>query len=137
MVAFWSKDKDKKGIQKPVKKDSVISTIKKSEKKVVKEPSFFQTETIGKTILFPVISEDAMNKQALGKYVFQVSNCANKSEVKKAISARFGVLVKKVNILNLKAKKTFFKGKKGSRKQIKKAIVTLEKGQTIEFFSTK
>lgn len=138
MTAFWDKQGKDGKTEKPKKKlGGLVVKDKKIEKKAKKEVSFSQAENIEKIIAFPVISEDAMNKQALGKYVFKVSVDANKNEVKKAVASRFGVLVEKVNIMNINSKKSFFKGKKGSRKKEKKAIVTLLKGQTIDFFSTK
>lgn len=138
MAVFWDKQGKNEKIEKPKKKlGGLVVKGKKVQKKAKKEVSFSQAENIEKIIAFPVISEDAMNKQALGKYVFKVSVNANKSEVKKAVASRFGVLVEKVNIMNINSKKTFFKGKKGFRKKEKKAIVTLLKGQTIDFFPTK
>ena len=137
MTAFWDKDNQKKEEVKPKKNLAMVAVEKKGKKKKSQELSFSQTANIEKTILFPLISEDAMNKQVLGQYVFRISPKANKSEVKKAIFSRYGVSVKRVNILNLPTKKSFFKGKAGLRKRAKKAVVTLEKGQSIEFFSTK
>lgn len=138
MTAFWDRQRKEEKTEKPKKKlAGLIVKNKKVEKKAKKEVSFSQAESIGKIIAFPVISEDAMNKQALGKYVFKVSVDANKNEVKKAVSSRFGVSVEKVNIMNINPKKSFFRGKKGFRKKEKKAIVTLLKGQTIDFFPTK
>lgn len=140
MTAFWDKQSAKKEEKsEPKKKDgAAVSSEKKIQpKKKLKEISFSQSALIEKNILFPIISEDAMNKQVLGKYVFSVSVSANKEEVKKAIFSRYGVEVLKVNILNLVPKKSFFKGKKGTRRRMKKAIVTLKKGETIEFFSKK
>lgn len=141
MAAFWDgqgKQGKKDDAVEPKKKaTAVVAPVKKSKKKVEKPVSFSQAESIEKNIFFPVISEDAMNKQALGKYVFKIHVDANKSEVRKAVQSRFGVIVEKVNIFNMNPKKSFFKGKKGARKRSKKAIVTLAKDQTIEFFSTK
>ena len=142
MTAFWDKQANKEEkTTEPAKKAStgvaVVEKKTKLKKKAKKETSFSQAASIEKNIFFPIISEDAMNKQSLGKYVFSVNVQANKKEVKKAIFSRYGVDVDKVNILNSVPKKSFFKGKKGSRRRMKKAIVTLKKGETIEFFSKK
>lgn len=81
----------------------------------------------------PIITEKAMTSSEHSKFIFEVSSCANKIDIKKAIEAIFKVKVVQVNISNTQAKRKFFKGKEGFRKSIKKATVTLESGQTIDF----
>jgi large subunit ribosomal protein L23 len=83
----------------------------------------------------PIITEKATACTELGKFTFEVSPCANKIKVKNAIEAIFNVKVTQVNILNSKGKRKMFKGREGFRKGHRKAIVTLEKGQTIDFTS--
>ncbi|MBN8512489.1 MAG: 50S ribosomal protein L23 [Rickettsiales bacterium] len=80
----------------------------------------------------PIITEKSTILGELGKYVFEVSSCADKHNIKKAIEAIFGVKVKAVNVLNQKGKTKRFKGVMGRRSDIKKAIVTLEKDNTID-----
>ncbi|WP_035589679.1 50S ribosomal protein L23 [Hippea jasoniae] len=79
-----------------------------------------------------VISEKAFGVQEEGKYVFVVDKKANKVEIKKAVEELFGVEVEKVNVINVKGKRKVFKGIKGKRPDIKKAIVTLKEGQTLK-----
>ncbi len=79
-----------------------------------------------------VISEKAFMAQEDGKYVFIVDKKANKPEIKKAIESIFDVEVEKVNIINLKGKQKVFRGIKGKRPDIKKAIVTLKAGQSLK-----
>ena len=69
----------------------------------------------------------------IGKYVFEVAEFANKGMVKKAVEEIFGVKVQKVNVLNVKGKKKRFKGINGWRSGYKKAMVTLQGDQTIDF----
>ncbi len=83
----------------------------------------------------PIITEKATASTELGKFSFEVSACADKVKVKKAIEVIFNVKVTQVNILNSKGKRKMFKGREGFRKGHRKAIVTLEKGQTIDFTS--
>ncbi len=83
----------------------------------------------------PIITEKATASTELGKFTFEVSPCANKIKVKKAIEAIFNVQVTQVNILNSKGKRKMFKGREGFRKGHRKAVVTLEKGQTLDFTS--
>lgn len=81
----------------------------------------------------PLITEKATAATELSKFTFEVSSCANKINVKKAVEAIFNVKVLQVNISNLQGKRKMFKGREGFRKAQKKAIVTLEQGQTIDF----
>lgn len=83
----------------------------------------------------PIITEKATAVAELGKFFFEVSACANKIKVKKAIEAIFGVKVVQVNISNSHGKRKMFKGREGFRSGHKRAIVTLEQGQTIDFTS--
>lgn len=81
----------------------------------------------------PVISEKSFAKAEEGKYVFWVSTTANKITVKEAVEKAFKVDVRNVNTLNLKGKlKSFGRKSVGKRKDRKKAIVTLKKGQEIK-----
>ena len=80
----------------------------------------------------PHVSEKATFLSENGKYVFKVYKNANKSEIKKAIASLYGVVVKDVNIINIKAKARIAQGKKGEKSGYKKAIVTLEMGHKIE-----
>ena len=50
----------------------------------------------------PVVTEQSMMEMANKKYTFVVAKDANKTEIKKAVEAIFGVNVEKVNTLNLK-----------------------------------
>lgn len=81
----------------------------------------------------PIITEKAMASGEFGKFFFEVSACATKLKVKKAIEAIFNVKVLQVNISNAKGKRKMFKGREGVRSSHKRAIVTLEQGQTIDF----
>jgi len=57
---------------------------------------------------------------------------ADKNLIKKAVEKLFGVNVRKINIIVSKGKVKRFKGKIGRRKNEKKAIISLEKGQKID-----
>ena len=89
----------------------------------------------------PIISEK-MTKlgEKLGRYGFIVDMNANKIEIKKAVETMYGVNVESVNSMvnrgktKMRGTKTgFTKGVKGRNK---KAIVTLKKGETIDFYSS-
>lgn len=81
----------------------------------------------------PVVTEKSTLLGDVGKYVFEVSARADKSSIKVAVEAIFDVKVKKVNIVNLLGKRKVFKGVRGCRSDLKKAIVTVESGSVIDF----
>lgn len=86
-------------------------------------------------IIRPLITEKSMDMQQERKYVFKVDKNANKTEIKNAIEAIFGVKVAKVNTMNMKGKTKRMGRFEGKRPDWKKAIVTLtEDSKTIEFF---
>lgn len=67
------------------------------------------------------------------QYLFQVARDANKLDVKRSVEKLFGVKVTAVNTLNrLGKKKRSGTPREGRRASWKRAIVTLEKGQTID-----
>ncbi len=84
------------------------------------------------TILAPHITEKATMGSEHGQMTFKVALDATKPQIKQAIEALFGVKVKAVNTLVQKGKTKRFKGIMGRRSDFKKAIVTLENGQTID-----
>lgn len=83
----------------------------------------------------PLITEKATFNIEKGKFSFEVAPSADKILVKKAIEAIFNVKVVQVNISNVQGKRKYFRGREGFRSGMKKAIVTLEQGQTIDFTS--
>ena len=80
----------------------------------------------------PVITEKSQTEKANGKYTFKVDPRANKIEIKNAIEKIFNVKVTSIRTLNVKPKKRRVGRYSGMTNRAKKAIVTLEKGQTIE-----
>ena len=84
------------------------------------------------TVLAPVITEKATLLSEQNKVVFQVAADASKDEIAAAVEALFKVNVTKVNTLNVKGKTKRFRGRIGRRSDVKKAIVTLADGQSID-----
>ena len=80
----------------------------------------------------PAITEKGTQVSEHNQVVFNVAFWATKPEIKAAVEGLFGVKVKAVNTLVTQGKKKFFRGMKGQRSDYKKAIVTLEAGQTID-----
>ena len=80
----------------------------------------------------PIITEKATRLSELNKVVFRVADDASKDELAAAVEELFKVKVTKVNTLNVKGKTKRFRGVMGRRSDIKKAIVTLAEGQSID-----
>ncbi len=80
----------------------------------------------------PIITEKATMASEANAVVFEVSIDANKPQIKLAVEELFGVKVKAVNTTITKGKAKRFKGTMGRRKDVKKAYVTLEEGNTID-----
>lgn len=81
----------------------------------------------------PVITEKSNMIEKQGKYCFIISNTSNKIQIKHAVEEIFKVEVKSVNIINTRGKQKTFKGRKGVRTSLKKAIVTTKNMKKIEF----
>lgn len=80
----------------------------------------------------PIITEKATVASEAGAVVFEVAIDSNKPQIKEAVEALFGVKVKAVNTTITKGKTKRFRGMMGRRKDVKKAYVTLEDGNTID-----
>jgi large subunit ribosomal protein L23 len=80
----------------------------------------------------PIVTEKATKLSEFNKVVFEVAYKCNKKEIKGAVEKLFSVKVKSVNIINIKGKIKRFKGVLGKRNDIKKAVITLEEGNTID-----
>ena len=79
----------------------------------------------------PAITEKATLLSEANQVVFNVAGTASKPEIKKAVEELFNVKVKAVNTLVRKGKTKRFRGIRGRQSDVKKAIVTLEDGQSI------
>ncbi|MFA5886473.1 MAG: 50S ribosomal protein L23 [Patescibacteria group bacterium] len=85
-------------------------------------------------LISPLITEKATNLSAENKYIFIVSDKANKIEIAKAIEALYQVKPLKVNLINVLGKKVVRGKIKGQRSSWRKAIITLAKGETIKIY---
>jgi large subunit ribosomal protein L23 len=83
-------------------------------------------------ILSPVITEKATIASEHGQVIFRVQPSATKPQIREAVERLFNVKVKAVNTLNRAGKTKRFRGIPGKQKDIKKAIVTLEDGYSID-----
>lgn len=86
-------------------------------------------------IVAPHITEKATLLSEHNAVVFKVAEKATKPEIKAAVEALFNVKVTKVNTLTQKGKTKRWKGKPYKRTDVKKAVVTLAEGQSIDVTS--
>lgn len=83
-------------------------------------------------IVRPIVTEKSTALAEQNKLVFAISPTATKQQVKAAVEAIFKVTVKKVNTIHTEGKTKRFRGQPGQRSDQRKAIVTLEAGQSID-----
>lgn len=83
-------------------------------------------------IVSPVITEKATFASEHNQVIFRIAPTATKPQVKEAVEKLFNVKVKAVNTLNQKGKLKRFRGRLGRQSDVKKAIVTLEEGHSID-----
>ena len=86
-------------------------------------------------VLAPHITEKSTMLSETNAVVFRVAPRASKPEIKAAVEALFNVKVTNVNTIVSKGKTKRWKGKPYQRSDVKKAIVTLAEGQTIDITS--
>ena len=83
-------------------------------------------------ILAPVITEKSSEASESNQVVFKVRLNATKPQIKNAVEKLFGVKVVAVNTLTRKGKNKVFRGRPGKQGDVKKAVVTLAEGNTID-----
>jgi len=85
-------------------------------------------------LLRPVISEKSYRLADDGKYTFVVALGANRTQIRQAVEAVFGVRVTSVNTLNRPGKRRRTRYGWGKRPDTKRAIVSLAEGERIDIF---
>ena len=84
----------------------------------------------------PVVTEKSTSLAEQGKYVFEVATEASKTQVKEAVQAAFGVGVAQVNVMRVRGKMKRFGRRPKAQRSWKKAVVTLNEGDTIDIFES-
>lgn len=92
-------------------------------------------------LIKPIITEKVTaNQEKLNRYGFVVASEANKLQIKKAVESMYGVTVEAVNTMRyigkVKMRMTRTGVQVGVANRTKKAVVTLKKGDTIDFYSS-
>ena len=80
----------------------------------------------------PIITEKATLASESGAVVFEVGMSTTKPQIKEAVETLFNVKVKAVNTVVTKGKVKKFRGRPGTRRDVKKAYVTLVEGNSID-----
>lgn len=115
-----------KGEKESSERKEILATARRKELGVEK------SNVIPGIILRPHITEKTASVSKEHKYVFIVASGTVKSEVSKAVARKYGVHVREVKIITVSGKERKRGQQIGWRPGYKKAIVTLEKGQSIE-----
>ena len=147
MSLFWAKKSKstknydqnaqavKSGAGKVVKAKAVKAVKATKELATTSAPAVSSgiVSNIAGAILRPRLTEKSGILSQMGVYTFEIAQNANKNAVSKAVSALYKVTPIKIAILNLPSKRVFVRGKRGVVSGIRKAVVTLKKGDKIDF----
>src|SRR3989338_6476570 len=127
-----------KKITEKIKTKKKVSEKLTEKKAVVEKPDIAiksSTTALYSSILKQAhVTEKSTHGAANSHYVFNVSTSANKNEIIKAVFALYGIKPVSVNVMRVKGKKIRFGKISGTRKNTKKAIVTLPKGKKISLY---
>jgi len=107
-------------------------TVKKSKAKAAPAAGGAIDPALYDFVTAPLITEKATLASEHNQVMFKVPLKATKPEIKRAIETLFKVNVTAVNTLITKGKQKRFRGRLGQRGDVKKAIVTLAEGQSID-----
>ncbi len=147
MALFWSKKpKAEKNYENETRKAKIAGTkLVKKSKSVEKKSDTKSTKAsetmvpVGRftddtsSLIKPHITEKSGILSQGGVYTFEISSQANKNSVARAVTMLYKVHPTKVAIVNLPGKSVFVKGRRGSVSGKRKAIVTVKKGEKIDF----
>lgn len=109
---------------------------KGADKDVKREKTSFGTALANKVLLAPRITEKSFILSERGEYTFRIGLQATKSEVKRSVEEVYGVHVEAVHTITVPSRKRAFGRTIGMQAKVKKAIVKLRKGETIEMFKS-
>ena len=125
--------KKNKGISTEVKEKKVTKKTAPKAEKALAPVSVTEVSSVAGVILRPRVTEKSGLLSQNGVYTFEISTTANKNLVAKAVTSLYKVIPVKVAIINSPDKKVFVRGRRGVVSGIRKAVVTLKKGDKIDF----
>lgn len=126
-MAIFKKKTEKEVAPKAKAEKKIKTSAPKGAKTIVKKDA----NLVG-ILIRPHITEKAAILAEKNTYVFEVAKKSNKVEIARAVQAIYGVAPIRVNIINLPATRVFVRGHMGSKSGVRKALVTLAKGDKIE-----
>lgn len=137
-----AEEKAKAPAKKPAAKAADTAQPKDASAKEAKPAKEKKSIIAGKqgvygVLVSPLITEKSAREEQSGKYAFVVSLGATKNEIAKAVETRYGVAPAKVNVINLPGKVKRFGRNWGKQNDIRKAVVTLPKGKSINVYESK
>lgn len=115
------------------KKEDKKKTAESAARAVAKAVATGDVFSLHNVIKHPRVTEKAAILSGSNVYTFEVSPRATKIDVARTIKEMYQVTPIKVNISTLPAKRKIVRGKRGMTSAVKKALVQLKKGDTIEF----
>ena len=136
-MGLFNKLKKNKEVEKKAEKPEVKveKKVEKKEENVVEKKVAKKAVKIKgdahKVLIKSIISEKASIAEASGVYTFMINKRSTKTDVKSAIQQVYGIVPKKVRIMNMEGKKARYGRVAGRRSDWKKALLTLSKGQSI------
>lgn len=139
MATKWLKNitgKDEKGTEVKEETNTVAPVLEaKLEEKTdseTKQVLIKKQPVANDVILRPVYTEKALIASGQRKYVFEVGSSASKIAIKKAFYNLFGKMPEAVNVVITQGKVVRYGRSTGRRKDVKKAVITLKKGESIQ-----
>jgi large subunit ribosomal protein L23 len=115
-----------------LKKKPAAAKAPAAKKGTAAKGSVLSNARLYDVIVRPLVTEKSTRAAEQNKITFKISPTATKKDVKAAVEAIFKVTVTKVNTVNIDGKMKKFRGRDGQRNDMRKAIVTLAAGQSID-----
>jgi len=127
-----------KAVAKPVKGAKTAAgkdagKTAKSAKLVAPTIQAGALSNVASSIIRPRVTEKSGLLSQSGVYTFEVTKGASKPDIAKAVKTMYKVTPVKINVVNQTAKNVFVKGRRGTVSGFRKAMVTVKKGDKIDF----
>jgi len=116
---------------KAEKKEAKPKTERPKKEAKIRKVAKKEENLAYRALLEPLVSEKSTGLGQFNKYVFKVHPKASKFQIKSAVEDYYGVRVTKVNIVKIHPKKRIHGRTVGWKQGFKKAVVTLQQGDTI------
>jgi large subunit ribosomal protein L23 len=131
------KKQSAKPVEEKVEEKKEVMAKKETKKTEIKSGkiSINKNNEAWKILKFPRVTEKSAMLAEENFYVFQVATDSNKTEIKKAVEAEYGVRVKDIKIINIPRKRVQRGRIEGVKSGYKKALVKLNAGEKIDILT--